>query len=202
MLPLPIRLREILIIACLSGWGGLAVADDLETLIECKDLADDKLRLDCFDKRVRQILAVEQPGASPAASTVAPTPAATVTPGPAPAAGAETETMRAPGVLSTNASDATRPAAETAAGFGLETTQAYLQERLDSISARIDGEFSGWDGSTYFPLDNGQTWKQVGSGRAVFSASSPKVTIRRAAHGTYRLSVEGLNRTVRVKRIK
>jgi hypothetical protein len=38
--------------------------------------------------------------------------------------------------------------------------------------------------------------------RLVFEADAPRVTIRRGAFGTYRLSVEGINSSVRVRRIE
>jgi len=53
-----------------------------------------------------------------------------------------------------------------------------------------------------FRLENGQVWRQADSDRLAYAADSPLVTIRRGAFGTYRLTVEGLNRSTRVRRIE
>ena len=84
--------------------------------------------------------------------------------------------------------------------FGLELEQA--REGPQSQSSRYDGSFTGWTGDTVFPLENGQVWKQVESGRLVVRAERPQVTIRRGWFGAFYLKVEGSNKQIRVKRIK
>jgi hypothetical protein len=51
-------------------------------------------------------------------------------------------------------------------------------------------------------LENSQVWRQAEEGRLVFRSTAPLITIRRGAFGTYRLSVEGINRSVRVRRLE
>ena len=71
------------------------------------------------------------------------------------------------------------------------------------MTAHIVGEFHGWSGSTRVTLDNGQVWEQmddatVTSGRI----TNPKVTITRGALNSFYISVDGVNDSVMVKRIK
>lgn len=81
--------------------------------------------------------------------------------------------------------------------FGMENARTNQQ----SMTSRIDGEFRGWDGDTLFRLENGQVWEQIGSERVFFRAYRPEVTITREMFG-YRMSVEGINARVQVKRIE
>jgi len=86
--------------------------------------------------------------------------------------------------------------------FGVEQVEDRGVEMPDEIQSRLVGEFSGWRGNTVFRLENGQVWRQSDNGRLVFQADAPLVTIRRGAFGTYRLSVEGVNSAVRVRRVE
>lgn len=84
--------------------------------------------------------------------------------------------------------------------FGFE--QKIIKESADTIESTIEGEFSGWTGKTVFHLANGQVWRQSQPGRLYHKATNPKVIIKKAAFGSYRLKVEGANARVYVKRIK
>ena len=71
------------------------------------------------------------------------------------------------------------------------------------IVAHLVGSFRGWGGSTTFKLDNGQVWQQVDD--SVLTAGGirdPRVTISRGLIDSFYLSVEGVQDTVMVKRIK
>ena len=72
------------------------------------------------------------------------------------------------------------------------------------IQSSIDGEFDGWagNGKTRFKLANGQVWQQVGTREFVHHAVNPTVVIKPKSLGSWRLYVEGMNRWVKVKRIK
>jgi len=94
-------------------------------------------------------------------------------------------------------------AAEAAAeepDFGAE--QLINDEDADDLMTRLAGPFTGWDGDTVFRLENGQLWQQIDSSYLYSRAESPRVTIRRAAFGSYLLQVEGIGRTVRVRRLE
>jgi hypothetical protein len=82
--------------------------------------------------------------------------------------------------------------------FGL-----IIRDEKDSIESTIIGDFKGWDGYTKFKLGNGQIWQQNSYGVLKVNMSNPDITIRRSrVSDTYTLKVEGLNSSVRVKRIK
>lgn len=73
----------------------------------------------------------------------------------------------------------------------------------ERFQSRIVGEFSGWSGNTEFKLENGMVWKQDESDRfRLQPIDSPMVTLTPGLFGSWRLSVEGHNRTVRVERIE
>lgn len=77
------------------------------------------------------------------------------------------------------------------------------QDATGVVVSRIVGPFTGWDGKTRFTLENGQVWEQAEQGglRGV-DLDSPMVTIEPGMFGSWRIKIEGLNATTRVKRIK
>lgn len=81
-------------------------------------------------------------------------------------------------------------------GFGLTAS-----DRTE-IHSSIDGEFNGWGAKARFKLANGQVWQQVGTGDFVHHAINPKVVIKPKSLGSWKLYIEGINRGVKVKRIK
>ena len=86
-----------------------------------------------------------------------------------------------------------------------EDRRGFENRREDAtpIEARLVGNFTGWTGKTRFKLDNGQIWQQArgGSYRAS-TQDSPRVRLEPKALGTWALSVDGVGRSVRVKRVK
>jgi hypothetical protein len=86
--------------------------------------------------------------------------------------------------------------------FGAELLGGRETLGPDEIESRLIGEFTGWRGNTTFRLENSQVWRQAEEGRLVFRSTAPLITIRRGAFGTYRLGVEGINRSVRVRRLE
>ena len=84
--------------------------------------------------------------------------------------------------------------------FGAE--QLISDEDPDDLITRLVGPFTGWAGDTVFKLENGQIWQQIDSSYLYSRAESPRVTISRAAFGSYLLQVEGIGRTVRVRRLE
>lgn len=71
-----------------------------------------------------------------------------------------------------------------------------------TIESQIDGEFTGWSGRTRFKLKNGMVWQQVGSGEFFYRATDPKVRIEPKSLGSWKLYVDGIGRSVKVKRVK
>ena len=76
------------------------------------------------------------------------------------------------------------------------------EDETSEITSRIIGQFDGWSGDTVFRLENGQVWRQSGNGFLKVSMNNPRVTIEKAVFGGFRLSVEGYNSRVKVKRVQ
>ena len=95
------------------------------------------------------------------------------------------------------------PDEEDIAEFGAESIE---RDTVESIEARLAGDFTGWTGKTVFALDNGQVWRQTRNYIQPYSPrkpiSQPKVTITKGALGSYNMRIEGVRRTVQVKRIR
>lgn len=94
------------------------------------------------------------------------------------------------------------PAAGAAAPAAAESQVGFENARREEFSSRIVGPFKGWFGKTKFELENGQVWQQTEEDRYPMNAESPTITIKPGAFGSWRLQVEGYNRTTPVKRIR
>jgi len=71
----------------------------------------------------------------------------------------------------------------------------------DVIESNIDGDFSGWDGTTSFKLLNGDVWVQDEI-KTLFSKSifRPVVYIYPSSDGTYKMKIAGIDETLQVKK--
>lgn len=70
------------------------------------------------------------------------------------------------------------------------------------IESYIDGEFEGWDGDTIFVLTNGQIWQQDEYSYYYTYRYRPKVLIYRNSTGGYTMRVDGVDRELRVRRLR
>lgn len=85
---------------------------------------------------------------------------------------------------------------------GFETEQMRSSDR-STITSRIVGTFTGWDGQTVFTLENGMIWEQADKDKFYVKAiENPVVTIEPGAFRTWKLSVEGYASDCRVERIQ
>jgi len=171
---------------------GSASADDVtRAFLKCMELRDDAARLACYDRLAGEWVELGAPGlrSAPGAAPAGALPPAAVPVSP-PAA--------VPGTPPAAAAEAPAPMAEE--NFGMESRS--VGESLDSISAYVVGGFHGWSGNTQFELSNGQVWEQAAPGRFDYGAADRAVSIRRGALGSFMLSPEGLNRKVRVRRVR
>ena len=90
---------------------------------------------------------------------------------------------------------------ESTETFGNERI-AQVEDETDQITSRILGEFKGWSGYTKFQLANGQIWQQSSEGLLIVRMNNPTVIIKKSFFGTYNLNVEGVNSTVKVRRVE
>ena len=98
----------------------------------------------------------------------------------------------------TVAKDDSSQATKSDDNFGL-----IIRDERNSIQSKILGEFNGWDGYTKFELENGQVWQQSSAGVLRVKISNPSITIKRSrVSDTYMLKIEGLNSSIRVKRVE
>lgn len=173
---------------------------------KCARIANDARRLSCYDRLASDLIELgisrmdAPPPAASSASTAGTAAQSSQTTSPAvPATTADTPTATTVAVATT-----AEPSAAAIEGeFGVERAETKKAKELKKIQSRYAGEFNGWDGDTQFPLENGQVWQQIRSGRLSWHADRPMITIdRKGFMGAYRLSVEGVNKKVIVKRIK
>jgi hypothetical protein len=77
------------------------------------------------------------------------------------------------------------------------------EEDRSTITSRIVGKFSGWDGQTVFKLENGMIWEQSDNDKFyIREVENPVAIIEPGIFGTWRLQIEGYNSKCRVKRIQ
>jgi hypothetical protein len=72
-----------------------------------------------------------------------------------------------------------------------------------TVTSKMVGPFSGWDGQTLFKLENGQIWAQ--KGKKKFHSEeidNPVVTVEPSLFGGWRLHVEGVDKECKVVRIQ
>jgi len=93
---------------------------------------------------------------------------------------------------------ATAAAAQDRRGFKDED-----DDERTTITSRIVGRFSGWDGQTVFTLENGMIWAQADKDKFyVKEIENPVVTIEPGMFGRWHLSIEGHDSECRVERIQ
>ncbi len=70
--------------------------------------------------------------------------------------------------------------------------------RIQRFTAHVVGEFRGWQGGTYFPLDNGQVWRQSGAEAIEMPPEkNAEVEIYQSTNGYWRLKYHGAWITVK-----
>lgn len=169
-------MKALLVLLAMSG---SALADD-RALLQCRTIADVAGRVACYD-------AIP---VAPAAGKVG----ATTSPAAAPAA-----MQAAPAARTAQAA----PAANTEAGFGLDTIAKDRTADLKSIESTVVGKIEGWGPTTQFKLANGQVWRVVdGSSEWFIERTNPKVVLTRNAIGTVFFEVDGAKQPPRVRRVQ
>lgn len=85
--------------------------------------------------------------------------------------------------------------------FGGGTTTRKADAPSSTVISKIDGEFTGWRGSTTLQLENGQQWRiKDGSSLSVRSPlDRPQVTVTPGMIGGWYLKVKGYNTSALVE---
>jgi len=153
---------------------GAASANDA-ALRQCRAMADGAARLACYDALpLGAPAAVSPPAPEKIAAAVPASVAPTALPAPAPAP---------PALAST---------------FGLQRADEVVQE----VSSSLPGLFEGWSPGQRIRLANGQLWQISDDSSGVYYLRDPKVTVRRAALGSFVLDIDGAKRMPRVRRLE
>lgn len=72
------------------------------------------------------------------------------------------------------------------------------ENRRDRFKAHVVGEFRGWRGGTYFPLENGQVWRQVTDDTYELApVQNAEVEFYKSTNGYWRMSYGGAWITVK-----
>ena len=72
------------------------------------------------------------------------------------------------------------------------------EDRRERFTAHVVGPFRGWSGGTYFPLDNGQVWRQSGTETNELPlAQNVEVEFYQSSTGYWRMKYDGAWITVK-----
>jgi hypothetical protein len=72
------------------------------------------------------------------------------------------------------------------------------EAKIERFTAHVVGQFRGWNGGTYFPLDNGQVWRQSGTESVEMAPEqNAEVEIYQSNNGYWRLRYHGAWITVK-----
>lgn len=107
--------------------------------------------------------------------------------------------------LATLAAASAQPGGKTSAkapdNRGMETDDK--EKDTSTITSKLIGKFSGWDGQTVFKLENGMIWAQDSKKKFYTEEiENPEVVIKSGMFGSWHLEVEGVDKDVKVKRIQ
>lgn len=104
----------------------------------------------------------------------------------------------APASTAAPAAPAAAPTAAAVAAFG----KPSRPDDVELIESRIVGRFEGWRPNDRITLANGQVWQIVDDSQAWANLEQPVARVRRAALGSFRLEVDGVTRSPRVRRVQ
>jgi hypothetical protein len=156
-----------------------AIRDSLSEMTKCADVADSSERLKCFDAAVTHAKsALAAPEQEPSKKSLL-----------------EWFGFSRPKPVVTKPEEFGKPPAPPAPGQEINEITATVLEFARTVR-----------GKSVFILENGQVWRQLDADGTDLPDPSPgttmKVTIETGALGSYNLTVEGTNRTIKVTRLK
>lgn len=161
---------------------------------KCRAIVEDAKRLACYDLIVDSTYAKMDEYKSASTEDVVSAPTTTV---PVAAKSAKEAELAIP-----NSSPNEKvEKLHTEQTFGMERKIAE-SEQLDEIHTSFEGEFTGWEAKQEFALANGQVWKIADGSTGYHRISNPKIRIKRGVFGVFFMTIEGLNKSPKVKRVK
>ncbi|WP_251360188.1 hypothetical protein [Kangiella sp. TOML190] len=84
--------------------------------------------------------------------------------------------------------------------FGAERIRS--EDKADSMTTSIVGEFDYLAKGDKIQLSNGQTWQVIESRKLRHKAKNPEVVISKGFMGSYFLEFADINRRIKVRRVK
>jgi hypothetical protein len=165
-----------------------ATSVDLKTQLQsCQQISDEEQRLSCFDQIVAQLNIRSEaiPVAEPSGNltTLAPTRVAETT--------AVTHQAAATTAVETQQSVKDE--------FGLKKPDPV--DELQEISSVVKSTALDKRKKLLITLENGQQWQQIDQGYIRIKAGD-RCMVKRGAIGSYLLGVEGITKTIRVRRVE
>jgi len=109
----------------------------------------------------------------------------------------------APAASTAQAAPAAQSATSTATAAAAASNFGFIRvpSAPDSVESSINGPFEGWDPKTRITLANGQVWAIADGSTASLRLNNPKVRVKSGVMSSFFLSIEGTNRSPRVKRV-
>lgn len=173
---LPTTVATFAFSVLLSANANAAPQIDLNAIASCTKIEDKTDRLQCFDKATQNLKKIDKAvvKAMPPVKIEKPTKS-----------------------LASEKTETTLISSEEAFG----RTEAEINA-IKTLKSNIIGEFGGWKKGAVLTLANGQKWKVMSRTSGYVKLTDPKVEIKRAVLGSFKMKVEGLNSSAKVKRIK
>jgi hypothetical protein len=180
---------------CASAQAAEALPPSLRT---CMSESDPTQRLACFDRESARLTQESAPVARRADPPTSAPPAA------APAAASA-----APAAAAASSVAAPTPSAEDKFGYrgsiaraDLDKKSAEERQEYEQLTAKVSELGTMPHGELLLTLDNGQVWQQKAGDRAMRIKVGEAVTIRRASLGSFLLTSQTSNGSMRVTRVK
>lgn len=85
---------------------------------------------------------------------------------------------------------------------GTSLGSVTVRQVMSFVQTCISSDFSGWSGDTVFVLCNGQVWQQASYAYAYHYAYRPNAILYASNSGGHVMSVEGMDETIRVVRLR
>jgi len=176
----------------LALWAAAAVAHGADNstsrILTCAKLSADAERLSCYDDIAKGLRSQQSASPAPAAAAGAlGTRAASGAAASGPASGSAAAGAAAPSATPPGSAPAASAAATQAREFGLPLVKPAAVDEVKSVKAAVTATHHSPNGNLVIELDNGQSWRQVGTVDMGLEVGD-SVTISRALLGSFWLA--------------